>query len=438
MPHLKAFESYTIQLEELAAKTISAPLKSIDLSDDIIIALDGGSSATLRRVVPIETRREIGAYFTSASLAEQAVEFFKEPIPDDAVFLDCACGAGDLLLAAAQRLPIYSDLPRTLSVWGEQLIGFDLQPEFIRAAKARLVLSAIERGARRNRTSIPANDELFPSIHIADGLTQTADFAKVTHITINPSFAKQTVPDDCVWATEKVSAAAIFLHVCVSNSAPGTKIVAILPDVLRSGSNYAKWRKEIALHATIEEIKVVGKFDTWTDVDVFMVRLTAGDAQNQIIQSDWWNGSEEEGTLTVGGQFDIEVGRVVPHRDPKKGRWHPYIYSRILPKWETVRRFSTHRRFAGKVFKPPFVAVRRTSRPEDQYRAVGTLVSGHEEIAVENHLIVLTPKDGLVRTCRELLEVLRSPETNDWLNERIRCRHLTVPALQELPYGVKQ
>lgn len=438
MPKLKAFEAYARKLEALAAETISTPLGNVELNKDITVALDGGSSAALRRVVPVEKRREMGAYFSSSSLADQALEFFEDPIPNDAIFLDCACGAGDLLLAAARRLPVHKDLPSTLSAWGKQLIGFDLQPEFIRAAKARLILLAIERGARKNRGSIPANDKLFPSIHTADGLTQTDDFARVTHITINPSFAKHIVPDNCVWATEKVSAAAIFLHTSVSNSAPGTKIVAILPDVLRSGSNYAKWRKEIAAHAIIEEIKVIGKFDTWTDVDVFLLRLTVGDAQKHKIQSDWWKGRREEDGLTVGGQFEIEVGRVVPHRDPKKGRWHPYIYSRVLPKWKTVRTFSTHRRFAGKVFKPPFVVVRRTSRPEDQHRAVGTVVSGHEKIAVENHLIVLTPKDGLVRTCRKLLEVLRSPQTNDWLNERIRCRHLTVPALQELPYGVEQ
>lgn len=435
MPKLKAFEAYTSELEALAKETIAAPLHAIDFNKDIIVALDGGSSAALRRMVPIEERREIGAFFTSSSLAEQTLDFLKEPIPEGSVFLDCACGAGDLLLAAARRLPVYSDLPRTLSVWGEQLIGFDLQPEFIRAARARLVLLAIERGARKNRKSVALDNKLFPLIQIADGLSQWGDLSRVTHITINPSFAKQIVPDSCSWATERVSSAAVFLHACVSNATPGTKIVAILPDVLRSGSNYKKWREEIATAATVEEIKLIDKFDTWTDVHVFMIRLTVSAAENRGICSSWCNGNTAENAIRVGDKFNIEVGRVVPHRDPKKGRWYPYIHSRVLPRWETVRTFPKHWRFAGKVFKPPFVAVRRTSRPDDQYRAVGTLISGRQEIAVENHLIVLTPKDGLVRTCRELLEVLQTVETNDWLDERIRCRHLTVPALQELPYG---
>lgn len=434
MPKLSGFSAYTKQLERLATQTLSALVPSDDLKNHITVALDGGSSAALRRAVPIQKRRELGAYFTPSSLADEAVEFFRESIPKSAVFMDCACGAGDLLLAAARRLPVCNDLSNTLSSWAEQLIGFDLQSEFVRAAKLRLLLLAIERGATIDLASIPAEDEFLPLLRNADGLEQTVDYTRATHIAINPSFAKQLVPDDCTWATEKVCSAAVFLHACVLNSTAGTKIVAILPDVLRSGSNYKKWREEIARHATIEEVKIIGKFDTWTDVDVFLVRLTAGAPVRKRIQSDWWKTMKGQKGTTLTDRFEIEVGRVVPHRDPKEGPWWPYIYARVLPKWKTVRIFPNHRRFAGKVFKPPFVVVRRTSRPEDAYRAVGTVISGDNEVAVENHLIVLTPKDGLVRTCRELLEVLRTPETNDWLNERIRCRHLTVPALQDLPY----
>lgn len=432
-PKLKAFEAYTGQLEKLATQLLATPEVGVDRRRDLLVALDGGSSAALRRVVSIEKRRKAGAFFTSSSLAEQALEFFKEPISDSAVFLDFACGAGDLLLAAARRLPTDQDLQCTLSLWGHRLIGFDLQPEFVKAAKVRLLLLAIEQAAPTAGLSIEVHEQ-FHLLKTADGLTQLEDLSKVTHIIINPSFAKQIVPEGCTWATRKVSSAAVFLHACVSNAAIGTKIVAILPDVLRSGSNYKKWRKEIAAAATIGEIKLIGRFDKWTDVDVFMIRLTVGASDNQVGESDWWNGNHEQGEVKVSDRFDIAVGGVVPHRDKKEGPWYAYIYSRLLPRWQTVRIFAKHRRSRGKVFKPPFVAVRRTSSPSDEFRAVGTLISGTELVAVENHLIVLTPKDGLVRTCRELLRVLQDQKTNEWLNERIRCRHLTVPALLELPF----
>jgi hypothetical protein len=433
-PKLKAFEAYTGQLEKLATQLLSTPAVRADRRNDILVALDGGSSAALRRVVSIEKRRKIGAFFTSSSLAEQALEFFKEPISDSAVFLDFACGAGDLLLAAARRLPVDPDLQCTLSIWGKRLIGYDLQPEFVRAAKVRLLLLAIEQGASPTASSLNVHEQ-FASLQTADGLTQLTNLAEVTHITINPSFAKQTVPEGCTWATKKVSSAAVFLHACLSSAVLGTKIVAILPDVLRSGSNYKKWRSEIAAASTIEEIKLIGKFDKWTDVDVFMIRLTVGTNGDHSGESDWWGGNDEKSESKLSDRFRIEVGGVVPHRDKKEGPWYPYVYSRLLPRWKTVRSFAKRRRFKGKVFKPPFVAVRRTSSPSDAFRAVGTLITGTERVAVENHLIVLTPKDGLVRTCKELLEVLQDPRTNDWLNERIRCRHLTVPALQELPFG---
>jgi hypothetical protein len=39
-----------------------------------------------------------------------------------------------------------------------------------------------------------------------------------------------------------------------------------------------------------------------------------------------------------------------------------------------------------------------------------------------------------VRTCRELLDILKDDQTTHWLDQRIRCRHLTVAALDELPW----
>ena len=67
-------------------------------------------------------------------------------------------------------------------------------------------------------------------------------------------------------------------------------------------------------------------------------------------------------------------------------------------------------------------------------RAIATIITGKEEVSVENHLIVLIPHDLSLESCKELMLRLRSKETDEWLNERIRCRHLTVSALNELPW----
>ena len=81
------------------------------------------------------------------------------------------------------------------------------------------------------------------------------------------------------------------------------------------------------------------------------------------------------------------------------------------------------------------MVVRRTSRPGDKYRAVGTVIRGHGLVAVENHLLVLRPKDRTVASCDRLLAVLKDAAANEFLDRRIRCRHLTVSALRDLPWG---
>ncbi len=138
---------------------------------------------------------------------------------------------------------------------------------------------------------------------------------------------------------------------------------------------------------------------------------------------------------TVGRHFDICVGPVVEFRNPHLGPWHPFIKVNNLPQWVIIKDTSVKkRRFSGKVFSPPFVAIRRNSRPDDKHRAVGTIIKGIGPVAAENHLLIAMPKDGSMKSCQELLARLRTPEISQWLNQRIRCRHLTVSSLTESPW----
>lgn len=403
--------------------------------DRIEAVLDGEPAAKSRVVIPLEVLRDNGAFFTRRELANQLISSIEPQLADGVVISDLACGIGNLLIACAYHLPILEDSKQTLELWGRNLCGLDIHDEFVRTAKARLALVALERGV-----ALPTDLDLkntFPHILRGDTFEQAEMISRAKCITLNPPFNTMPAPAGCTWATGRVSTAALMLERCVLNAKPGTTIVAILPEVLRTGSHYLRWRKEIERHAHIESVEIVGLFDVWTDVDVFILRLTTGTTQVERSET-WWQSTKE---LLGSNQrfqdlFEVRVGPVVPHRDPHRGKWCPFVHAHELPAWKAVDTDSgfSHRRFAGTTYTPPFVVVRRTSRPGDKNRAVATLITGKRPVAVENHLVVLKPRNGSLELCFDSLEKLRFSDTNVWLNERIRCRHLTVSSIGELPW----
>lgn len=434
---MEAFELYSRELENLALK-LSDPSTGGQFHLAISDILDRQLSQVLRSLVPLSELRQTGAFFTDHQLAGELVKSITPEIERGATVIDPACGLGDLLLACARHFPILEDLGSTLEEWSHKLKGCDLYPQFIRATKARLVLLAIGRGAQAHST-IPTFKELFPQIGVCDSLSPQSRIPTADCIVINPPYSMVPAPDECTWTAGSVSQAALFLEKCIEDASPGTKIVAILPDVLRTGSRYLKWRNHIENNARVESIEIVGRFDALTDIDVFIARLTVG-ANEHRRGRDWWNSDPniETPAKTVGDYFEVRVGPVVPYRDPLEGPSYPYIHAQQLPTWESIEADFSFRKFTGTTFVPPFVVVRRTSRPGDKHRAVGTIITGKDPVAVENHLLVLKPKSGSVDDCLQLLNNLRSPKTNTWLNERIRCRHLTVSALRALPWWVEE
>jgi hypothetical protein len=225
------------------------------------------------------------------------------------------------------------------------------------------------------------------------------------------------------------------MDTCLANAARGTRILAILPDVLRTGSRYKKWREMITAKATVHFVEIAGQFDELTEISVFILELEAGERTGAT--TDWAH-PKHSAAGTVKDLFDVHVGPVVPFRLNDKGPWRMYVHSEQLTPWATVRKVDQHIRFTGTTYKPPFVAIRRTSKADYQVRCIGTLVTGPTPLAVENHLLIVQPKDKKVGTCKKLLEVLRRDATSAWMNERIRCRHLTVEAVGDLPWPVDQ
>lgn len=430
---MKQFAGYVASLVELVER--SSDGRRLMKQDVIAPILDGQPSRELRRLVSIEKQRKDGVFFTGSRMAENITSCLKGQLSSMSVVTDPTCGAGDLLLACAKHLPRKDGLIETLGGWGDILRGSDIHADLIRLSRLRLVLQALQLGVKQRRISGANVESLFPRLRVQDGLNAIDDLRESTHIVTNPPFAMVQAPDACRWATGSVNAAAVFLDTFTGYAQPDTRILAILPDVLRSGSRYAKWRNVIDSRLSDITINLVGRFSIHADVDVFVMKgtrkghnSTALSSANRINQ-----GSEHKGHI-VGDRFAVHVGPLVPFRHKKKGGSFPFLATANCPAWETVREIQDHRRFSGTVFRPPFVVVRRTSRPDDRNRAVGSIVVGKTEVAVENHLLVLIPHSGKLSDCSQLLQVLRRPKTSNWLNQRIRCRHLTVSALRSVPW----
>jgi len=423
-----AYATYVAGLRELAGES----LRSDDWPGRVLAALNGQASLELRRVISLKTRRRFGAFFTGSELAAQLIARCSQ-FNERSIVHDPSLGMGDLLLATARKLQLGSTLNGTLMLWGRQLTGTDIHPEFVEGAKARLVILAQQRHGL-NSPSVVSMTGLFPRICVADGLTRHQAFAQATHLALNPPFVLTDAPDGCNWAGGRITAAASFVVTALERASQGAELVAILPDVLRSGSFTEKWRKKIEELATVQLVEPYGIFDESADVDVFLFRCIRR-AKDSADKSVPWSSVSTQTGATIGDYFNVHVGRVVPHRDPEKGKRHPYIHARCVPIWETMRKFEHFRRHEGLVYEPPFVVIRRTSRPGHPYRAAATIIAGDLPVAVENHLIVCEPKDRKLATAEALMRQLKSNAVNEHLDARIRCRHLTVGAVSGIPFN---
>ena len=295
------------------------------------------------------------------------------------------------------------------------------------------MLLAVARGAVAKVKSTDSLEAVLPEIKVGDGLELLASGWSGGHIVMNPPFTYRVASEGTSWASGRTSAAAIFLAAAVAGAQPGTWLTAILPDVIRAGSRYARLREFIGARLSVSSAMPYGQFDAWTDIDVFILRGVIEQTAVRDAATEWWHPTNGE---QLGNKFDIHVGPVVPHRDQEPGRSYAYLRARDIPLGGEFDASHAERRgFQKRLFKPPFVVVRRTSRPGDKSRGLGTVIRGTESVLVENHLIVLKPKADSLDTCRRIVNMLDSARARKWLDNRIRCRHLTVRALSEMPWN---
>lgn len=429
---ISAFSAFTNEIQRLIYSI--AEIEERDVHSRIVPRiLNGEAALALKRLVPIDVRKEAGLFFTSNTLAEKLAARLSPVLRTGTKVLDPACGAGNLLLACARHFPLGSNLNETLTTWAEHILGYDFHWQFVLSAQIRLALLAMSMHPdERRRLAGVQPHEIFSGLKAGDVFAQS-HVEQDACIAANPPFGSIPAPAGCKWATGKIQAAALFVERLLHRTAEGQHIVAILPDVLRSGTRYCRWRDMVSSFCHHLDVELAGRFDKNTDVDVFIMHAVRGNANAK--KCDWPApyAPPAEWEHKVSDFFDVRVGPVVPHRDRLRGPTHPYIHTRTAPAWQTIDILSEQRQYAGTVFSPPFVVVHRTSSPQDRHRCVATIVNEKRDTAVENHLLVLLPHDRSLQSCEQLLGVLKSSLTNEWLNSRLRCRHLTVAVIRELP-----
>lgn len=382
----------------------------------------------LRNFLSVEEMREIGSFFTGSILAADAIKLYQSGISDDSIILDPTCGTGNLLIEASRNLKINKSLSETLKIWGSRLRGFDLQETFVEASKLRLILEAVSRGAQQD-CSLSEALLYFKGITVRNALDVNSDeLLDVTHLLMNPPFSSWIQEKSEHWGKGNINAAAIIFDHYIRFLPIGCNLTAILPDVLRSGSRYKKWRSYVSSQVS-GQISLYGRFNAKTDVDVFVISGLIEKFKSAELQ--WF--PIDAGVPNIADNFIVCIGPVVDYRDKHIGTYAPFIHPRNTPPWIIKSEFNDFRNFGGRLIPSPFVVIRRTSSPGDKSRIIAAVVDSVVPVAVENHFIVAIPKDGKLESCQDLLVILRSDRTQIYVDQRIRCRHLTVGTIKTIP-----
>ncbi|MFE9331060.1 hypothetical protein [Streptomyces sp. NPDC006925] len=442
---IAAYDVYARQLETLVTDVASGRWSRV--TDDVTQALNGQASAALRRSVSRADRRATGSFFTTGDVRQSFEGLLSHSGKSGRtpVIWDPTCGGGDLLIAGTAQFPLGTTPAQTLTLWNRWVKGHDMHAPFVSVARMRLILAVLERH-RAVGSDAPLMQHrwrtAFPRVQVGDGLQALSNASEGRgfrgRLLLNPPYGTDAALPSCTWSTGRTSLAATFTAQASAAMAPGGRLFAILPDVLRSGSRYRAWRDWLADRMRMEEIRPHGLFDNYTDVDVFLLSALR-QASGHPGEVAWWPLSTAASDSAIGDHFRVGVGPVVDNRDPHDGPEVPYLTAKELPGQGETGLPQRKRRFSGRLVDPPFVVIRRTSRPgqgaKGGTRGTGVLVQGHQPVAVDNHLIVVEPLTGGITRCRELLEVLDGPKVVHWLDERIRCRHLTVTVVRSLPWG---
>ena len=376
-------------------------------------SVNGLASEEVRRLVSLDNRRQNGIFFTDSKLANRVLRGLQPVFTKQSKIYDPACGAGNLLISVADYLRSESQMLMNEG----SFMGTDIHKPFLEAARLRFLINELLFSPDCKSDKIKKKDARFV-VKQCDGLFHNEFYQKATHIFTNPPFNLVQTKEKLDWSQGQVSAAALFMDKIVQYVNTGTSIYAILPDVLRSGTRYEKWRRHITKQCVVERIELLGQFDKYADVDVFSIHLTKKSRQFKVGKSTFEKAKINTDAKVVEDTFNVCVGPVVDNRDEKIGPVRNFVVSKGLEGWTTQTRFNLLRSHSGKSFKSPFIVIKRTSRMGDAQRAIATIINSKRNVYVDNHLIVLQPKSGTLNDCKKMLENLKKIETDNWINNR--------------------
>lgn len=423
----KMLRSYLDQYHKRLTYAVKARGNAEKRSATIASMLNGEVTRGVNNILGRDQRRSSGIFFSGETWAERVKAVL--PKREYRRYVDPACGVGDLLLAVAAQLPLQASLKGTLESWECSLRGIDIHEAFPALAWSRIQALAIHRHGLAVSTGnldikVGATSDSFSH---ADALRSPWLLDERDCIVMNPPFQQVDTPQWSTITSGKVTAAALFLEKAICTSPPGVDVVAIVPEVLRSGSRFIKLRRLLQETCLIHLFESAGRFSAEADIDVAVLAVTVGRSH-----PTYTAGQQPEPTPALGDRCKVHVGSVVPHRLTHQAKKTRYLDVPGAPQWQEVEveRFTD---YVGRTFDPPFVVVRRTSSPGDKKRARATIVRGAGPVLVENHLLVLLPARRTLTECRRLVAILRDDRTDAWLNEELRCRHLTVGVVARIP-----
>ena len=377
----------------------------------------------LREYNPDKELRNNGVFFSSLDVADKLIKMLGEINPVEKV-MDPCCGIGDLLLSYASKLPKANTPEETIHGWAKVVYGNDINKEFVDLTKMRLVMNAFYLHDDKYTIGTCLDTwERFCFPHLSCGNALDMGINRIKTILLNPPFQQEVVKNEYTWSSGKISMAAVFLYELYRKNRQA-RFAVILPDVIRSGTRYKKFRRELSTF-NWDSAEIYGRFDKQTDVDVFLI-TNLPNYPAKIKRTSRYS--------TISKYFEVHVGSVVPHRDPVSGKERYYLTAKNTPRGCEMRKFETRCLSLKEPFTGPFLVIKRTSSPSDTVRCAATLINSRKKFYVENHLIVLLPRDKSVETCRKALSFLGSDKCNELINKEIRCRHLTVSSINNLPY----
>ena len=417
---------YVSSESELTDRMLRAAADVRRSSDEL---LGRRAESDINRLLGRNQRRALGVFFSGPAWAARLLEGVD--VGSVRRIIDPACGIGDLLVECAQRLPLEDSYQRTIDSWARRFVAHDLMDEFTSVAWLRMQALAHLRHSAGNvlcATGVQKKPSSFVGMNTLDGSWKLCPDDLVV---MNPPFQRTSVPGWSKLTDGNCTAAMLFVERVVRDAPAGVNVAAILPEVLRSGSRYREFRRFLNEACEVTRFSAEGSFGGDADVDVAILRFrTAGRAKAVPSRPI----SVESHVGRIGSICRVRVGTVVPHREKQDGGSRPYLDVNNTPLWSRI--IPTARaQYRGTLFQPPFVVVRRTSSPKDKERARATMVCGSEGVLVENHLLVLLPANKSEEECDRIMEILKAPSTTAWLNSRIRCRHLTVAAVAQIPMG---